>query len=385
MTIKIPAPHGEIASTWLRFLGYSPKLGYTGPPRADVLLPAGYTAHKRYPLVIFLDGLGCNYATWAEGGLYKPFDRRGAIVVTPEGANGWYADWWNNGVRGSPSWESYYLDTVIPTILARYPILPERRYHALIGISMGGLGAAYLGGRLPGFFGSAASLSGFVDPQWNAVVIQSGMAGFSFATLNGDSDPFPVYGPPQGYYADGHDPALLVRNLQFTRLFVSTGTAVPSRADPNPGPEAIASERIIYPMSELYHKASVAAGLHITYQVHPGAHDDPDFLNEIRAMLKWGLFKPVETDPTSWTNMTVARSGELWDFNYRFTKPPVRVVQFKQSGTTLSISGAGSTVTLTTTDGCAIETSTPATVHLPNRGVVSPISPNTVGRRACRS
>ncbi len=386
MTIKIPALGGEIASTWLNFVGYvdQKELSYPGPPRADVLLPAGYNSHKRYPLVVFLDGLGCNYATWAESGLYKPFDHEGAIVVTPEGGNGWYADWWNNGERGDPSWESYYLDTVIPTILARYPILPERRYHALIGISMGGLGATYLGGRLPGFFGSVASLSGFVDPEWQGAVVQPAMATFSFAPQHGDNDPDPIYGPPQGYYSDGHNPTLLVTNLQYTRLFVSTGTGVPSKADPNPGQSAITDEHIIYPMSQLYHQALVAAGIPATYQVHPGAHDDPDFLAEVSAMLKWGLFKPVVDNPASWTNATVATSGQLWDFNYRFTTPPTHVVQFEQSGSMLSISAAGTSVTITAANGCAIHTSTPATVDLPGRDLISPLTPDRVGHGVCR-
>jgi S-formylglutathione hydrolase FrmB len=386
VTIKIPAHNGEIASTWLRFVGYldSKTLSYPAPPRADVLLPAGYDPHKHYPLVVFLDGLGTNYASWAEGGLYKPFDQQGAIVVTPEGANGWYSDWWNNGERGNPSWESYYLETVIPTILARYPILPERRYHALIGISMGGLGATYLGGRLPGFFGSVASLSGFVDPQWQAAVLQPAMATYSFAAQNGDNDPDPIYGTPEGFYADGHNPTFLVKNLEHTRVFVSTGTGGPSLAEPHPDQAAVTSEHIIYPMSELYHKAVVAAGMHVTYQVHPGAHDGPDFLNEVRAMLKWGLFKPVVDNPASWTNATVATRGQLWDFNYRFALPPTQVVQFEQSRTTLSISAAGSPVTITTANGCAIHTSTPATVHLPNRDLISPLSPDRVGHGVCR-
>ncbi len=316
--------------------------------------------------------------------MYKPFDQLGAIVVTPEGGNGWYADWWNNGERGRPSWESYYLDTVIPTILARYPILPERRFHALIGISMGGLGATYLGGRLPGFFGSVASLSGFVDPQWQAAVVRPAMATFSFAPQHGDSDPDPIYGPPAGYYANGHNPTVLVQNLRDTRLFVSTGTGVPSKADADPGQAPITDEHIIYPMSQLYHQALVAAGIPVTYQVHPGAHDDPDFLNEIKAMLNWGLFKPVVSDPASWTNTTVATSGQLWDFNYRFTNPPTQVVQFKQAGATLSISAAGAALTITTATGCAIHTSTPATVHLASRELVSPGSPDKVGHGTCR-
>jgi S-formylglutathione hydrolase FrmB len=349
-----------------------------------VLLPAGYNRHQHYPLVVFLNGLDFNYDSYAKYGLTKPFDRLGAIVVMPEGANGWYADWWNDGERASPSWESYELDVVIPSILARYPILPQRRYHALIGISMGGLGATYLGGRLPGFFGSVATLSGFVDPQYYATVTQPAMAAYSSAASNGDTDPDPIYGPPDGFYAGGHNPALLTMNLKHTRVFESTGTGIPSKADPDPSPFYISEEHIIYPMNERYHQALMAAGIDVTYQVHPGAHDIPDFLDEIQAMLKWGLFKPVVTEPVSWENQTVAARGQLWDFNYRFANPPGRIVAFRQSGTTLSISAAGSAVTITTGTGCDIHTPTPATVHLPNRIAISPREPDRVAQRACR-
>lgn len=383
MTITIPAPNGEIAATWLRFVGYGTTLGYQAPPRANVLLPAGYDPHKHYPLIVFLDGLGTNYATWHATGLDKAFEHLGAIVVMPEGANGWYTDWWNNGERGDPSWETYYLDTVVPTILTRYPIRPERRYHALIGISMGGLGATYLGGRLPGFFGSVASLSGFVDTQWNAAITQPAMGSFSFAAQNGDHNTDPIYGDPAGFYADGHNPTRLVRNLGDTRLFVSTGTATPSTSDPHPTQSELTDEAIIYPMSQLYDKALLAAGVRATYQVHTGAHAVPDFHDEITAMLRWGLFNPVAGNVTSWTNDTVATHGQLWDIDYRFTNPPTRVVRFTQSGTTLSIGAAGSPVTITTASGCAIHTSTPATVHLPNRDLISPRYPDQVGAKAC--
>jgi S-formylglutathione hydrolase FrmB len=375
VTIEIPAPDGEIASTWL---------SYPGPPRADVLLPAGYNGHEHYPLVVFLNGLDFNYDSYAKYGLTKPFDRLGAIVVMPEGGNGWYTDWWNDGERGYPSWESYELETVVPTILARYPIRPQRRYHALIGISMGGLGATYLGGRLPGFFGSVATLSGFVDTQYYATVTQPAMAGYSSAVSKGDTDPDPLYGPPDGFYSGGHNPVLLTTNLEHTRVFESTGTGVPSKADPDPVPFDVTEEHIIYPMNEQYHQALMAAGIDVTYQVHTGAHDIADFRNEITAMLKWGLFKPVVTEPMSWDSQTVATRGQLWDFNYRFASPPTRIVKFRQSGTKLSISAAGSAVTITTSTGCIVRTPTPATVHLPNRNLMPPRHPDSVGRKACR-
>jgi hypothetical protein len=147
---------------------------------------------------------------------------------------------------------------------------------------------------------------------------------------------------------------------------------VPSPADPDPGQFAIAEEQIIYPMSELFHQALVAAGIDVTYQVHPGAHDIPDFLNEINAMLSWGLFKPVPNEPSAWQNSTVATNGQLWDFDYRFAQPPSQIVTFTRSGNDLSISAAGSAVTITTRDGCTVQTPTPATLHVSDGAMFSP-------------
>src|SRR5882757_7071878 len=379
VTITIPDSHNEIPAKWLNY--------YTGTPRANVLLPDGYNPHRRYPLLVLLHGLNGDYNTYAFAGDLTVFNGFPGIVVMPEGADGWYTDWWNNGERGSPAWESYELNGVIPAILARFPILPERRYHAIAGISMGGLGAAYLGSRLPGFFGSVASLSGFVDPQYFALIADPAMGFLSGAQQHGDNDWDPVDGPPHGFYATGHNPTQLAMNLEQSRVFVSTGngepsdaelsqynlnTAVLACADPAGGEcytgDWVTEGRIIQPMSRRFERALVAAGVDITYQVQPGGHDDPHFRQELSAMLAWGLFKPVVQKPGAWVNDTVATSGQLWDIAYRFDQPPSAVVRFRRSGRSLSIGAAGSPVTLTTTGGCVIHTVTPATVSLPARG-----------------
>jgi S-formylglutathione hydrolase FrmB len=403
VTITIP-DNGLIASQWL---------SYSGPPKADVLLPACYDPSRKHPLLLLLGGLWDNYSIYAQAGLTAAFGGSNAIVVMPEGGSGWYTDWWNDGERGGPSWETYELDDVVPYILGHYPILPQRRYHAIAGVSMGGLGATYLGGRLPGFFGSVATLSGFVDLNWNNVnkylglssenspvaptIIDAGAeatsepavadmvgaatVGFSPTTdvtplQESDYDPYAVFGPPDGFYFDGHDPTSLAANLKHTRVFESTGTGVPSSGDlaaeeASPGDagsiaEAAAEEAgVIYPMSDSYHQALTAAGVDVTYQVHPGVHGfPPDVMNELKAMLAWGLFKPVVADPKSWVNQTVATSGQLWDISYRFDQPPSHLVQFRQSGSSMSISAAGSDVTITTAKGCVIHTRTPATVRI---------------------
>jgi S-formylglutathione hydrolase FrmB len=380
VTIAIPSD-GLIASKWL---------DYAGPPRANVLLPAGYNPHHRYPVLFLLNGLQTDYDWFAQWGFTTELSdlHFPGIVVMPEGGSGWYSDWWNNGERGEPSWETYDLADVIPTVLARYPILPQRQYHAIAGVSMGGLGSAYLGGRLPGFFGSVISLSGFVDPQLECegtsqvtgcssagpYVTAAGMGLTSEAPLEGDYDLDPVLGPPLGFYATGHNPAALVTNVEQTRVFVSTGNGLPSSADlADPtalgaeGPADYALERaVIYPMSQEYARALEDAGVDFTYQVHNGGHLIPDFLNEVKAMVAWGVFEPVVADPAAWVNNTVATSGQLWGVHYRFAEPPTELVQFRQSGSALSISAAGSAVTITTSGGCVIHTPTPATISVPS-------------------
>jgi S-formylglutathione hydrolase FrmB len=295
-----------------------------------------------------------------------------AIVVMPEGASGWYADWANGG----PTWETYELDDVLPTILAKYPILPNRQDHAIAGISMGGLGAVYLAGRLPGFFGSVATLSGFVDPQFFAPVTSPAMGLTALAPLKGDDNLNPVYGPPYGFYADGHNPTKLTMNLQQTRVFESTGTGIPSAAGlallPTGVPQAAAilegtaaEAPIIHPMNEIYYSVLVANHVDVTYQVHSGGHDIPDFDNEIAAFLAWGPFQPVAGNSALWRNDTVATSGQLWDIDYQFAQAPKAVVQIQQFGNTVSVSAAGTSVTITTAGGCTVQTSTPARFTLP--------------------
>jgi S-formylglutathione hydrolase FrmB len=363
LTTTIPDPQGYIPSKWLP---------YAGEPRADVLFPAGYAADRRYPLVLNLGGLGGDYAKAAFG----PSLHINAIVVTPEPYNGWYADWWNNGERGGPAWESYFLDDVIPWILTHYPIRPQRRWHAVVGISMGGLGAAYLGGRLPGFFGTVASLSGFLDPQYFGAITQEGMGIVSAAPLHDDHASYPVLGPPTGFYATGHNPTRLVANLADTHVFESTGTGIPSEAGINQDlADSLAGSAlegpIIYPMNELFHQAAAAAGIDVTYRVDPGGHDGPDFSKELAAMFSWGLFKPVVSHPRTWTNQTVATSGQLWGIRYHFSHPPTSVVRFDRSGGTLKISAAGAPVTVTTTDGCSTRAATPTTIDLTAGGCLA--------------
>jgi S-formylglutathione hydrolase FrmB len=355
VTITLPDRHAEIPSKWLT---------YSGPPRADVLLPDHYDPRKRYPLIVLLPGFSNTYAILGPSMLdaQKVLAGLQAIVVSPEGETGWYADWYNNGSYGTPEWESYILDEAIPQIVQRYKILPQRRYHALFGISMGGLGAAYLGGRLPAFFGSIGVLSGFVDMQAAPEIVTPSMDELSGVP------PGSVVGPESGFYATGHNPTALVQNMQHTRVFLSAGDGVPTPPDGTGGGVGNAEEAgVIRPMSDDYDAALKAAGIDVTYQTHDGCHCWPDFQAELRNAISWGPFKPVVEHPGAWVNETVATHGQLWDIGYRFTAHPTAVARFTRTGSRLGISAAGSPVTLTTSRGCVLRVATPADVRIPSK------------------
>jgi S-formylglutathione hydrolase FrmB len=361
--IAIPVRSGKIADKWI---------GYAAPPRARVLLPDGYDAAKAYPLLLLLHGANSGYKSWSEPGkIAKVAAGFPGIVVMPEGGTGMYADWWNGGKRGDPSWESYLLEDVVPAVLERFRIRPERRWHALAGVSMGGLGAAYLGGRLPGFFGSIAVISGVVDghlyPGYGAAqsLIPQSLAGEP-------GDPEAVMGPEQGFYSYGHDPVRLAANLAETRVYMAAGDGTPDPGDGeptanNPAVDGPLEGGVVRPASDNYAAALRAAGADLTYQPHAGIHDWPNFRRELRDAIKWGLFEPVAERPSSWVNDTVATRGTLWDVGYRFDAPPDRIVRFRRVGGRLAVGAAGSPVTLTTDGGCVVRVSTPAAVDVPSR------------------
>jgi S-formylglutathione hydrolase FrmB len=130
-----------------------------------VVLPPGYglitSRSKRYPVVYFLHGWGGRYDSWlANTSLARYASEHQLIIVTPEGANGW----WTDGEGGaSDKFESYILQELIPDVDRRFRTIANRRARAVAGNSMGGYGALKLGFKHPDVFALAASTSGALD------------------------------------------------------------------------------------------------------------------------------------------------------------------------------------------------------------------------------
>jgi S-formylglutathione hydrolase FrmB len=332
------------------------KLQFNKPPcnaparpnalRVNVLLPDGYSASKkrRWPVLYLLHGHGDSYDAWAaacDGDVAQIARQFPGVIVMPEGAQGWYADWWNGGRREDPAWERYYADELIPVIAKRFRIRSERRYHAIAGLSMGGEGAVYLAEQLPGYFGSVASFSGPLSTQ-RVEYANGGMdtQGQKFTD---------VFGPPDGFYATAHNPMADVANLKATRVFVTVGNGIGSPDEATNYFGAVA-EAELHQQADDFVGAARAAGVDVTYQPRDGIHDWPYWRQHLAAALQWGFFKPVPNAATGWSERTASQTGTAWGFRWRFAKPPTELITFTRDGRTIAATGSG-TVTMRTPSG----------------------------------
>ena len=179
-----PSTKAVTKSTVVKTSFFSTALGVK--KNVVVYLPAGYTTSgKRYPVFYYLHGLGGEETNWTSGGkLHETADQLGlqAIVVMPDGDDGFYADsakqvdydaCMKSGaglffpqrprrttcVRAS-KYETYIVNDLVSWVDATYRTIASREGRAIAGLSMGGFGALHLAMRHPTLFAAAASHSG---------------------------------------------------------------------------------------------------------------------------------------------------------------------------------------------------------------------------------
>ena len=138
----------------------------------NVVLPPLYDAPQsratKYPVLYLLHGLGGSSGDWvsARAHLAAYAAQYRFIIVTPEGADGWYTD---SATVPTDKFETYILEELIPDVERRFRTLTERDARAIAGLSMGGYGALKFGVKHPHRFALAASLSGaFHAASWDA-------------------------------------------------------------------------------------------------------------------------------------------------------------------------------------------------------------------------
>ncbi len=115
----------------------------------NVLLPAKSGSPGQRSLLLFLHGRGGSEETFTGNeAVYEGLAKLGArapVVAFPDGGDHSY---WHN--RDSGRWDRYLMREVIPRLIGRFDVDPERI--AVGGISMGGFGAYNLALHHPGRF-----------------------------------------------------------------------------------------------------------------------------------------------------------------------------------------------------------------------------------------
>ncbi len=155
-----------------------------------VILPMGYedtaNAAKRYPVVYLLHGLTGSHRNWTDLAKLAEYAKPlGAIIVTPEGENGWYTD---GATNANDKYESYMTKELIPVVDKRFRTLADKKNRAMAGLSMGGYGALKFGMKYPELFSVVGSFSGALGAATFPVTERSPASMRSLTVIYGAAD-----------------------------------------------------------------------------------------------------------------------------------------------------------------------------------------------------
>jgi S-formylglutathione hydrolase FrmB len=129
-----------------------------------VILPASYAnkPNDRFRVIYLLHGLFGHFDNWTN--LTKIDEEYAkhvnAIIVMPEGGDGWYTD---SATVPTDKYESYIIQELIPEIDKKFRTIADRKHRAIAGLSMGGYGAIKFGLKYPDKFSLVGSFSGALD------------------------------------------------------------------------------------------------------------------------------------------------------------------------------------------------------------------------------
>ena len=201
----------------------TPSIGWN--PAVNVLLPDGYNASRRYPVLYLLHGGGLNadFRAFDNEGIRDVTAGRELIVVMPDGGRaGWYSNPVSSNV-GPRNWETFHMSELIPWVDATFSTIAEFSGRAVSGFSMGGFGALKYTAKYYGHFASVSSHSGPADlrgPDGGMVTHWANLSS-SLAELGGGM----VYGAPWDQARVSADnPMENIERYRGKRIFLVSGT-----------------------------------------------------------------------------------------------------------------------------------------------------------------
>jgi S-formylglutathione hydrolase FrmB len=174
-----------------------------------VVLPAGYAAEntRRFPVIYLLHGLMGHFNNWTDlSGIAGYAPEHKAIIVMPEGGDGWYTD---SVTSANDRYESFIVKELIPGIEAKFRTDSRREARAITGLSMGGFGALKFGLKYPDMFSLAGSFSGALGA---GTVTEKTFPGAIGKTIDS------VFGPAESETRKSNDIFAIVRGLSDAKI-----------------------------------------------------------------------------------------------------------------------------------------------------------------------
>lgn len=313
---------------------------FAAPTKVQVTLPTGYDAApaRRWPVTYFTAGTQNRYNAFND---FLDGERLTSaypsLIVSPDANSGYWSDWYNGGAFGTPRYETFVIDQLIPLIDAHFRTLADRAHRAILGISMGGYGALMLAAHHPDLFAAAASLSGAVDSN---LPVNGSVLSIS-STFDG-APVDAIYGPraTQEVRWRGHNPVDLAENLRGMNVQVRTanGTLDPAIGEgtsPNDNLSCVV-EGAVYAASVSLHAQLAARKVpHGWKDYGPGCHTPANFTREVLDTL--AAFAPIlagaPAPPRTFAYRSILPRFGVWGWTVR--ADPDRALEF------LDLKGAG--------------------------------------------
>ena len=126
---------------------------------ATIVVPEQYfdpdLQEEQFPVVYLLHGADGSYRDWpSKADLDDLASEYGVIIACPDGQDSWYFD---SPIDPKMQFETFVTQELVAYVDGHYRTLPERRYRAITGLSMGGHGALWCAWRHPDVFGACGS------------------------------------------------------------------------------------------------------------------------------------------------------------------------------------------------------------------------------------
>jgi S-formylglutathione hydrolase FrmB len=321
------------------------------PTTARVVLPVGYDASgaTRYPMLLLLHGGAGRYTDWANEGLLQLTKDLPLITVLPDaGRSAWYTDWYNNGRGGTPKWETYHIDQLLPWVDANFPTVGARSGRAIAGLSSGGFGALSYASRHPDLFVAAAGFSAAADTNTPPVVAGKVIDALAAQDGGGPGSLFGLREIEEVRWR-GHNPWDLATNLEGMDLTVRAGNGMAGGEYGGGGfadPGGYFLEKATYDQSVSFHNRLDTLGIaHVWDDYGPGTHNYNYWRRDLALTLPTFMqaFAEARPDPSSFSFRAIEPTFDIYDWTVAMDRSAVEFASLDvTSHKRFAVSGSGS-------------------------------------------